>query len=85
MRLLHGSHPLLCVAARGRCSHIGVITKEMNMSTNLSSMRGGFIGRAIAVFGAAAAASAAVEGGRKPQSRDLVTLGIDPKAFDRMS
>ncbi len=55
------------------------------MSTNLSSMRGGFIGRAIAVFGAAAAASAAVEGGRKPQSRDLVTLGIDPKAFDRMS
>jgi hypothetical protein len=56
----------------------------MNMSTKINSMRGGFIGRAIAVFGAAAAASAAVEGGRKPQKRDLMTLGIDPKAFDNM-
>lgn len=54
------------------------------MSTNLKSMRGGFIGRAIAVFGAAAAASAAVEGGRKPQKRDLVTLGIEPNAFERV-
>ncbi|MEB2844899.1 hypothetical protein ACQKKX_13865 [Neorhizobium sp. NPDC001467] len=54
------------------------------MSTNLKNMRGGFIGRAIAVFGAATAASAAVEGGRKPQARDLATLGIDPKAFDRV-
>jgi hypothetical protein len=56
----------------------------MHMSTNLKNMRGGFIGRAIAVFGAATAASAAVEGGRKPQARDLKTLGIDPKAFDRV-
>ncbi|MBB4143549.1 MULTISPECIES: hypothetical protein [Rhizobium] len=53
------------------------------MSTNTNRMRGGFIGRAIAVFGAAASASAAVEAGRKPLKRDLVTLGIDPKAFDR--
>ncbi len=53
------------------------------MSTNINRMRGGFIGRAIAVFGAAAAASAAVEAGRKPARRDLVTLGIDPKAFER--
>jgi hypothetical protein len=84
MRALHGSHRTLCVAENSLQSHILDITKEMNMSTNINRMRGGFIGRAIAVFGAAAAASAAVEGGRKPLKRDLVTLGIDPKAFDNM-
>lgn len=54
------------------------------MSTKNNSMRGGFLGRAFAVFGAAAAASAAVEAGRKPAKRDLVTLGIDPQAFERL-
>ena len=39
--------------------------------------RGGRISRAFAVFGAAVAASAAVEGGRRPAARDLRTLGID--------
>jgi xanthine dehydrogenase molybdopterin-binding subunit B len=85
MQVTHGSHPALCVVIAALGSHILGITKEMNMSTNLSRMRGGFIGRAIAVFGAAAAASAAVEGGRKPLKRDLVTLGIDPKAFDTIA
>jgi hypothetical protein len=58
--------------------------KEMMMSTNTNRMRGGFIGRAIAVFGAAAHASAAVENGRRPKKQDLVMLGIDPKAFDSL-
>ncbi len=40
------------------------------MSTKINSMRGGFLGRALAVFGAAANASAAVESGRKPAKRD---------------
>jgi hypothetical protein len=44
----------------------------------------GFIGRAFAVFGAAVHASSAVENGRRPAKRDLVTLGIDPKAFDQI-
>jgi hypothetical protein len=46
--------------------------------------RGGRISRAFAVFGAAIAASAAVEGGRRPAARDLRTLGIDAQAFDRI-
>jgi len=46
--------------------------------------RGGRISRAFAVFGAAIAASAAVEGGRRPAARDLRTLGIDANAFDRI-
>jgi hypothetical protein len=82
MRVPHGSHPSLSVVERAARVHIRDIKKEMNMSTNNNRVRGGFLGRAIAVFGAAAAASAAVEGGRKPTARDLVTLGIDPKAFD---
>ncbi|MDO1580710.1 hypothetical protein [Rhizobium oryzicola] len=52
------------------------------MSTNINRMRGGFIGRAITVFGAAAHASAAVENGRNPKKQDLARLGIDPTAFD---
>ncbi|MEA3536903.1 hypothetical protein [Rhizobium sp. CC-YZS058] len=40
-----------------------------------------FFGRAFAVLGAASAAAAAVEGGRKPRARDLTTLGIDPASF----
>ncbi|WP_164901776.1 hypothetical protein [Neorhizobium lilium] len=46
--------------------------------------RGNRISRAFAIFGAAIAASAAVEGGRRPQSRDLNTLGIDAQAFERI-
>ncbi|HEX2146608.1 MAG TPA: hypothetical protein VHG11_03035 [Pseudorhizobium sp.] len=42
-----------------------------------------FLGRAIAVFGAAVHASNAVENHRKPAKRDLDILGIDAKAFDR--
>ncbi|WP_167524356.1 MULTISPECIES: hypothetical protein [unclassified Mesorhizobium] len=35
-------------------------------------------------FGRAAAASRAVEAGRKPRHSDLKKLGIDPTAFDRI-
>jgi hypothetical protein len=42
------------------------------------------IGRAFAIFGAAVAASAAVENHRKPDVRDLTTLGIDPEVFGRI-
>ena len=50
----------------------------------LPSIRSGFLGRAFAVIGAAAAASAAIETHRRPSARDLKTLGIDPAAFDRV-
>lgn len=83
MRWLHVSHPLLCIAENGDRSDIWDRQKEMTMSTKINGMRGGFLGRALAVFGAAAHASAAVEAGRKPAKRDLVTLGIDPNAFER--
>ncbi len=43
-----------------------------------------FIGRALAVFGAAVHASSAVENHRRPAKRDLELLGIDPKAFDQI-
>ncbi|WP_156943469.1 hypothetical protein M728_003819 (plasmid) [Ensifer sp. WSM1721] len=46
-----------------------------------SKNRMGFIGRAFAVLGAATAAAAAVEGHRRPNARDLHTLGIDPANF----
>ncbi|WP_200943829.1 MULTISPECIES: hypothetical protein [unclassified Rhizobium] len=46
-----------------------------------TSARKSFFGRAIAVFGAASAAAAAVEGGRRPRDRDLYELGIDPVRF----
>ena len=56
----------------------------MKESKTMSALpvRKGFIGRAIAVFGAATAAAAAVEGHRRPADRDLRTLGIDPARFD---
>ena len=41
----------------------------------------GFFSNAIAIFGAASAAAAAVEGGRTPRDRDLYTLGINPVNF----
>ncbi|MFB9949835.1 hypothetical protein ACFFP0_13300 [Rhizobium puerariae] len=46
--------------------------------------RGNAISRAFAVMSAAISVSAAVENHRRPNSRDLDTLGIDPKAFDRI-
>ena len=82
MQPVHASYPLLCIAIVAGEEHIGDIEKEMKMSTNINRMRGGFIGRAIAVFGAAAHASAAVENGRNPRKQDLVRLGMDPTAFD---
>lgn len=49
-----------------------------------SKTRRGVISRAFAVMSAAISVSAAVENHRRPNSRDLNTLGIDPKAFDRL-
>ncbi len=46
--------------------------------------RRGVIGRAFAVMSAAISVSAAVENHRRPNHRDLTTLGIDPQAFDRL-
>lgn len=46
--------------------------------------RFGAFGRAFDVLGAAIAVSAAVENRRRPMSRDLDTLGIDPEAFNRI-
>lgn len=43
--------------------------------------KNGFLGRAIAVFNAASAVSARVDGRRRPEAVDLRTLGIDPAAF----
>lgn len=52
------------------------------MSKIETRIRGGFIGRAMAVFGAAAAAAAAVEAHRKPARQDLRTLCISEAGFD---
>lgn len=43
----------------------------------------GFLGRAFAVIGAASAAAAAIESGRRPAARHLDTLGIDPASFPK--
>ncbi|HVK90986.1 MAG TPA: hypothetical protein VM468_06200 [Mycoplana sp.] len=51
------------------------------MSQFRNAVRQGFLGRAFAVLGAASAAAAAVEGNRRPKSRDLKILGIDPASF----
>ena len=52
------------------------------MTTPNNARKAGFLGRAIAVFGAASAAAAAVESGRRPRAQYLGTLGIDPVAFN---
>lgn len=44
----------------------------------------GFISEALAIFGAAAAASAAVRAHRKPSRQALETLGIDANAFNKV-
>jgi hypothetical protein len=53
------------------------------MSASIKNRVGAF-GRALALFGAAVSASAAVENNRRPNARDLETLGIDPQAFSRV-
>lgn len=53
------------------------------MSSIRKSIQQGFLGRAVAVFGAATAAAAAVEGHRRPKASHLKTLGIDPADFPR--
>jgi len=42
------------------------------------------IGDMIAALGSAIAAAHAVEAGRRPRAQDLVKLGIEPKAFERI-
>lgn len=51
------------------------------MRTPKPTPMNGFLGRAIAVFGAATAASARVEGRRRPEDSDLILLGINPCTF----
>jgi len=45
----------------------------------------GFFGNAMAMFGAATAVAAAVEGHRRPLDRDLHALGINPANFHLMN
>jgi len=59
-------------------------SKEQTMSAQRIRTSTRFIGRALAVFGAAVHASSAVENHRRPAKRDLEILGIDPEAFDRI-
>ncbi len=54
------------------------------MTNRQVPVRGGFLGRAIAVFGAASSAAAAVQTYRAPNRRDLETLGIDAGGFSRI-
>ncbi|TIL74503.1 MAG: hypothetical protein E5Y65_04975 [Mesorhizobium sp.] len=42
------------------------------------------IGDFFTVFGSAAAASHAIEAGRKPRAHDLRNLGMDPAAFNKI-
>ena len=44
----------------------------------------GAIGELIRLFGSAITVSAAVERGRRPDNRDLVALGIEPRDFHRI-
>jgi hypothetical protein len=62
-----------------------LLTKKASkeMSTIRNSIQQGFLGRAIAVFGAASSAAAAVEGHRRPKDHHLKTLGINPADFPR--
>jgi hypothetical protein len=43
------------------------------------------IGDMIATFGSAVAVANAVEARRRPHTRDLANLGIEPKAFETIS
>ena len=44
----------------------------------------GAIGELVRLFGSAITVSAAVERGRRPDNRDLVALGIEPRDFHRI-
>ncbi|MDX8520598.1 hypothetical protein [Mesorhizobium dulcispinae] len=54
--------------------------KEFVMDRGLFFVIGDFL----TTFGSAAAASRAVEAGRKPRRSDLKKLGIEPAAFDKL-
>lgn len=58
-----------------------MITKGMIM-TNRKILSA--IGDLFTTFGAAVAASRAVEAGRKPRASDLRMLGMDPAVFNRI-
>lgn len=51
------------------------------MRPDVATPSNGFLGRAIAVFCAAGSVAARVEARRRPQSSDLMRLGIDPSSF----
>jgi hypothetical protein len=55
--------------------------KEMVMSASRNRNLFATLGTIANVFGSAAAAAAAVEGGRQPKASSLRTLGIDRDAF----
>ncbi|HTO33196.1 MAG TPA: hypothetical protein VL202_18775 [Pararhizobium sp.] len=85
--ILHGWGEFLCVVNGDGGAHIPVIEQRSNqhrkVSKEMSARKSarGFFGTAIAIFGAASAAAAAVEGNRRPLDRDLHTLGINPANF----
>ena len=56
-------------------------SKDEKMSTHKPF---GAIGELVRLFGSAIAVSAAVERGRRPNNRDLVTLSIEPLDFHRI-
>jgi hypothetical protein len=61
-----------------------LLEKELIVMSAQTKNRGNRFSRAFAIFGAAVSASAAVENHRRPKNSDLNTLGIDPRAFDRI-
>jgi hypothetical protein len=78
--------PLFCCALHKRPPDLIFQQNERKgeiIMTVQKKNRGAF-GRAFAVVSAAIAVSAAVENHRRPKSRDLNTLGIDPNAFDKL-
>jgi hypothetical protein len=54
---------------------------DLNMSGN---RKGSALGRVLDVFGSAVLVATAVESGHRPFDRDLVRLGIDPRAFRKI-
>ena len=70
----------MCVAAQKGKDARGGARKVVVMDRGLFFVIGDFF----ATFGSAAAASRAVEAGRKPRAADLRKLGIDPTAFDKI-
>lgn len=56
--------------------------KEIIMPAT-GTFRFSLVGQVFGVMRAARAVSIAVESRRRPQNADLITLGIDPQAFNR--